>query len=94
MAVKFGAGRQISSSQAWICPNHRRRSGSYGSNGWCVSMRYQRPQDIDEVGWHDVNHKISITRLRTGYRFYWTVDVRADGPTSSRDRRRTTMRRS
>ena len=57
MAVKFGAGRQISSSQAWICPNHRRRSGSYGSNGWCISMRFQRPQDIDELGWHDVNHK-------------------------------------
>ena len=57
MAVKLGAGRQISSSQAWICPNHKRPSGSYGSNGWCVSMHYQRPQDIDELGWHNVNHK-------------------------------------
>jgi prepilin-type N-terminal cleavage/methylation domain-containing protein/prepilin-type processing-associated H-X9-DG protein len=57
MAAKFGVDRQFDSTQAWICPNHKRRSGSYGSNGWCFSMRYQRPQDMDELGWHNINHK-------------------------------------
>ena len=57
MAVKFGVDRQFNSSQAWICPNHKRRSGSYGLNGWCVSMRFQRPQNLEELGWRDINHK-------------------------------------
>jgi prepilin-type N-terminal cleavage/methylation domain-containing protein/prepilin-type processing-associated H-X9-DG protein len=56
-AIKFGFGRQISSAQAWICPNHKRPSGSYGSNGWCLSMRFRRPQDLEDLAWHHVNHK-------------------------------------
>jgi prepilin-type N-terminal cleavage/methylation domain-containing protein len=57
MAVKLGPGRQINSSQAWICPNHKRPAGSYGANRWCFSMSYQRPQDIDELGWRNIYHK-------------------------------------
>ncbi len=56
-ARKFGFARQVGTFEAWICPNHRRRSGSYGMNGWCASIRYGSPRTLQESAWQHVNHK-------------------------------------
>lgn len=56
MARKFGFGHRVGTFEAWICPNHKRRSGSYGSNGWCLAWRFRWPEAEDSA-WYHVNHK-------------------------------------
>jgi prepilin-type N-terminal cleavage/methylation domain-containing protein len=57
MARKFGFAQQVGTFQAWICPNHLRRCGSYGSNGWCFAMNYGAPRNLAEAAWQHVNNK-------------------------------------
>jgi prepilin-type N-terminal cleavage/methylation domain-containing protein/prepilin-type processing-associated H-X9-DG protein len=54
-ARKFGIGQQVHTFEAWVCPNHRRRSGSYGLNAWCSSWSFRHLEDSEL--WHHVNHK-------------------------------------
>jgi prepilin-type N-terminal cleavage/methylation domain-containing protein/prepilin-type processing-associated H-X9-DG protein len=57
MARKFGFAQQVGTFESWICPNHHRRCGSYGSNGWCFAMNYGAPRNLAESAWHHINHK-------------------------------------
>jgi len=57
MARKFGFGWQVRTFEAWICPNHKRRSGSYGLNGWCVRGVFPRQPSEYSAYWHHVDHK-------------------------------------
>jgi prepilin-type N-terminal cleavage/methylation domain-containing protein len=55
MARKFGSTWLVGPYEAWVCLNHKRCSGSYGLNGWCMPWPYvlkgnSRP-------WRHVNHK-------------------------------------
>jgi prepilin-type N-terminal cleavage/methylation domain-containing protein/prepilin-type processing-associated H-X9-DG protein len=57
MARKFGLAQQVGTFESWICPNHKRRCGSYGSNGWCFAMNYGAPGNLAESAWQHVNQK-------------------------------------
>jgi prepilin-type N-terminal cleavage/methylation domain-containing protein/prepilin-type processing-associated H-X9-DG protein len=57
-ARKFGFGQQVDTFEAWICPNHLRRSGSYGLNGWCAPMPFSRVRTLEESRvWDNIYHK-------------------------------------
>ena len=54
-ARKFGVGDQVRTFEAWICPNHGLRAGSYGMNAWCSSLSFQNFEDSEL--WNHVNHR-------------------------------------
>jgi prepilin-type N-terminal cleavage/methylation domain-containing protein/prepilin-type processing-associated H-X9-DG protein len=55
MARKFGSTWIVGPFEAWVCLNHKRPSGSYGLNGWCMDWPYVL--EGDPKPWHHVNHK-------------------------------------
>ena len=55
MARKSGSTWLVGPFEAWVCLNHRRCSGSYGLNGWCMPWPYAL--EGDPKPWRHVNHK-------------------------------------
>ena len=54
-ARKFGSTWLVGPFETWVCLNHKKCSGSYGLNGWCMPWPYAL--EGDPKPWRHVNHK-------------------------------------